>query len=475
MKFLTLIPTIILSSVVALQSGTAVAITLIHPDHQDQPEHPDHPSKPDHPDHPDHPSKPDHPEHPEHPTNPEHPEHPTKKDHPEHPESSSATEQAEAILNKVHAAYKGADAISEVIKMEMPAFMGGEAETMEMRTVCGSDQGSMYIEEMMTVTWVDGKVFVVVEEEEDKYAVTAAKSFYDGLKALGGDEGGIPGIWTLALRDSKDMDTWVSSFSMGMPKAKISKVVSTTNDQSQEVDVISIVTMMAKIDITVNENKIENVSLIFENPGMDPMVISADSEVTFLKEGPQVSFEAGGREKFDSVDELMGMGGGDMGDMEEPEESEMAGKSAPDFTLSLLDGSGEITLSSLKGQVVVLDFWATWCGPCKAGLPYLNEFDTWVQEEGLNAKVYAVNVWERGDVEAVQKVVTAFWKDKKFNTAVLMGSSNEKLTDLYKINGIPTTVIVGKDGSIVDQHSGFGGGEAMVKGLKEKVQAALAE
>ena len=72
-------------------------------------------------------------------------------------------------------------------------------------------------------------------------------------------------------------------------------------------------------------------------------------------------------------------------------------------------------------------------------------------------------------------VVSAFWKDKKFKTAVLMGSFNEKLTDLYKINGIPTTVIIGKDGSIVDQHSGFGGGEAMIKGLKEKVQAALAD
>jgi len=98
MKFLNFIPVLVLASLVSIQFGSTVAFAQDHPEH---PTKPDHPAKPDRP------------------------EHPAKKDHPEHPASPTAVEQAKALFEKVHVAYKGATAISEVVTMEIPAFMGG--------------------------------------------------------------------------------------------------------------------------------------------------------------------------------------------------------------------------------------------------------------------------------------------------------------------------------------------------------------
>ncbi len=424
----------------------ALAITpfaLAHPDHQ--PEHPDHPS-----DHPEHPS--DHPEHPS-----DHPEHP---DSGESKDNAEAVAQATALLEKVHKAYKDADAITETLTVTMPAMMPGEEkDTMTLTTVVGAKSGKIVAQDQMTAVWKEGKVFVLIEGLDDVYIERDAKTFMSGISGAFGPQG-MPGLWTIALRDSNDATDWISSLSMGMPGASISGV--SEGDGSSIIDISSLV---GKIAVHVSDsNLISQVVIMVSSPGAPPMEMKAVSDISFVKEIPAVSIEIGDREKFDSMEAIYA-------DMDE--EESLDGKSAPDFTLARLDGSGDVTLSSLKGEVVVLDFWATWCGPCKKGLPSLNEFDAWVQEQGLNVKVFAVNVWERGDDAKVKETVQAFWKKNKYKTAVLMASGSDSLTKQYGVSGIPVTFIIDTKGNIVESHVGYSPDTLEI--LKKSVSELLSE
>jgi peroxiredoxin len=140
----------------------------------------------------------------------------------------------------------------------------------------------------------------------------------------------------------------------------------------------------------------------------------------------------------------------------------LEGKVAPDFTLKGTDGK-EVKLSALKGSVVVLDFWATWCPPCRASLPHLDTLNKEMTPKGV--KVFAVNLEE--EVDVVKKFVT----DTKLTTAVLLDSTGATAQS-YGASAIPQTVVVGKDGKVKKVFVGFNPNESP-KALKDAVEAAM--
>jgi peroxiredoxin len=116
----------------------------------------------------------------------------------------------------------------------------------------------------------------------------------------------------------------------------------------------------------------------------------------------------------------------------------MEGKPAPDFTLPTLDGK-TIKLSELKGNVVVLDFWATWCGPCIVSLPQLIAFAN--ESEGKAVKVIAVNVGEP------KQQVASVVEDKKWTFTVGL-DTNSTVAESFHANVFPTQMVIDKEGVV---------------------------
>jgi peroxiredoxin/outer membrane lipoprotein-sorting protein len=121
-----------------------------------------------------------------------------------------------------------------------------------------------------------------------------------------------------------------------------------------------------------------------------------------------------------------------------PAAAALVGKPAPEFTLADLNGT-DVSLASLKGHVVVIDFWATWCGPCVESLPHLGKFYEENKEAGV--KVFAIDLAEeKADVQS-------FVAEHKLSVPVLLDTDG-KVAAGYGVNAIPQTVVIGKDGVI---------------------------
>ncbi len=148
------------------------------------------------------------------------------------------------------------------------------------------------------------------------------------------------------------------------------------------------------------------------------------------------------------------------------------GDLAPDFTLPTLDGK-TISLSDLRGSVVVLDFWASWCPPCRRSLPLLDKFATWARSEGAPVEVFAVNFGERKrTAEERREIATRYWKQTGFAVRALLDLDNSVAT-AFEVSPIPHTVVIGPDGTIIDVEVGLN--MRMTSHLKELTHQALGE
>jgi peroxiredoxin len=118
---------------------------------------------------------------------------------------------------------------------------------------------------------------------------------------------------------------------------------------------------------------------------------------------------------------------------------------APDFTLNDINGK-KVNLSEFRGKVVVLNFWATWCGPCRAEMPSLNNLYNEYKDKGL--VVLAVSM------DTSEKPVKSFVKELKLAFPVLMDKDKAVSFDEYAVLGLPTTFLIDKNGGVIEKIMG---------------------
>jgi peroxiredoxin len=123
-------------------------------------------------------------------------------------------------------------------------------------------------------------------------------------------------------------------------------------------------------------------------------------------------------------------------------------KAAPlNFTLKDLAGR-DVTLSTYKGKVILLDFWATWCGPCKVEIPGFIDLYNRYQSRGFVVLGFSVD-----DPIAKLKPYVA---QMKMNYPVLIGDGRDDVQEAFgPLIGLPTSFLIGRDGKICKRHTGF--------------------
>jgi peroxiredoxin len=141
-----------------------------------------------------------------------------------------------------------------------------------------------------------------------------------------------------------------------------------------------------------------------------------------------------------------------------------AGRVAPDFELKSIDGKS-YKLADLRGKAVLLNFWATWCPPCKIEIPWFIE----LQKQYANQGLVVVGVAMDDDTNK-QKVVSEFASQMKIDYPILLGT--DQVADQYGgVDALPTTFFIGRDGKIVRRVMGLAGHSE----FEEAIQAALKE
>lgn len=378
--------------------------------------------------------------------------------------ASDSVEKAKSLLVEMARAYREAPTIADRVEWLAPTRQGS-MQKVEAQMHFGPGDASKFSMGPARYTTLDRNLYFEFEGAPTRYLRIAFEgTVLDGFDALSAQmpgSSGLPPFPQFALRYASDVDAYVHSFGFGSPTAPqivgFERVNTDSGPAHELVFESDVVKTIARVDA---ESK-----LLISITRIATRGQAAGNETTYAfhprvadRLDTPIDFDAGDREELTQLQEMFA-----------PPVAVKVGQPAPDFTLTALDGES-VTLSELRGSVVVLDFWATWCHWCIKGMPKLDEFAQWAESSGQPIKVFGINTLERTPPERTRENVEKFWTNRGFAFPTLL-DLNQAVVGAYGFRGIPATVIVDPQGNIHEIHNGFD--PDMAEKLKRESAQAL--
>ena len=378
--------------------------------------------------------------------------------------SQSEVERAREILETSAKTYRGVDALRDTLSYVVTA-PGSEQETKTQEYGFGPGRRVFVKNALLEAVALDKTFYLTQSDVPDKYvSVSYDRDFGSTLRNVAG-AGSLFEPPPLAMHEGKSLDACIDTFRFNLlQQLRIAGCrAAVAGDDGKSYDEVQFTANNGELTLRIDRQTHFFATVSFQvKPAGAPEGFLVRVNGTFLPRAsaePPITFNAGSRTVVNNLTELAS-------------KRLALGSPAPDFALETLDGK-KIVLQDLRGSVVLVDFWATWCVPCWKALKETQSIADWAATEKLPVKVFAVNTLEKGsDVGEKSKRVQAFWRSQGFAMPTLF-DSNSEMFKAYASPGLPSMVLISQTGTILRYHEGLF--PEMGETLKRELRESLTE
>lgn len=359
--------------------------------------------------------------------------------------SQGEVDRAHEVLEESIKAYKSVETFRDTLSYVVNA-PGSEQETKTQEYGFGPGRSVVVKNALLEAVALDTTFYLIQSDVSEKYvSASYDRDFGSILRQVAG-AGSLFEPPPLAMHEGKNLDACVDTFRFNLLEPlRIDRYRRVTGDDRKAYDEVHFVAQNGELAVRINPEThfLETISFQVKPAGApEGFVVRVNG--TFsprISAEPPISFTPGSRSVVNNLTELIS-------------KRLAPGSSAPDLELETLDGK-KIALHDLRGSVVLLDFWATWCVPCWKALKETQSVADWAAGEKLSVKVFAVNTLEQGnDANEKSRRVQAFWRSQGFAMTTLFDSES-KMFKAFASPGLPSQVVISRSGRILHYHEGL--------------------